>query len=50
VAYGASITKTRNFAADMVNSMLDRENKQWEQEQMKKRFKVIHLGEAFRQR
>lgn len=42
-AYGASITKTRNFAADMVNSMLDRENKQWEQEQMKKRFKVSTL-------
>lgn len=42
-AYGAAINKTRNFAADLVNSALDRDMKKWEQDQITKRFKVSSL-------
>lgn len=39
-AYGAGRTGTPNFAMQMVNGYLDRQQKQWEAEQLKKRFGV----------
>jgi hypothetical protein len=49
-AYGASITKTRNFAADIINQQLDRDMKGWEQKHLDLKFKVQNAHELSRDR
>lgn len=39
-AYGASITKTRNFAADMINQMLDRDMASWKEKHLDLKYKA----------
>lgn len=47
-AYGASITKTRNFAADMIQQQLDRDMKGWEQKHLDLKFKVQNAHDLSR--
>lgn len=47
-AYGASITHSKNFAADLVQQQLDRDLKGWEQKHLDLKFKVQNARDLSR--
>lgn len=49
-AYGAAITKTRNFAADMINQFLDRDMQAWKEKHLDLKYKAESLSKLTSQR